>query len=88
MRLSLSFTFALLVLLSAGNSPAADGSSVFASVSVDRRQLNASLDDKISLTLTLRRAGTLDVLVVDRDGFAVRQLAKGAAAPATANRLH
>ena len=87
MRMSMSFAFALLALLPAADSVAADGTSVFASVSVDRRQMNAGLGDTASLTVTLRRAGTLDVLVVDRDGFPVRQLARKSAAPAAASRF-
>ena len=87
MRLSMSFAFALLALLPAGDSVAADQKSVFASLSVDRREMNVALGDTVGVTVTLRRAGTLDVLVVDRDGFPVRQLAKGSAAPAAASRF-
>ena len=87
MRLSMCLVFALLTLVPATGSVAADPPSVFASVSLDRRQLNATLGDSASLTVTLRRAGTLDVVVVDRDGFPVRQLATASAAPAAASRF-
>lgn len=87
MRLSMQFAFALFALVPAARPVAADAPSVFASVSLDRRQLNATLGDSASLTVTLRRAGTLDVVVVDRDGFPVRQLAKASAAPAAASRF-
>lgn len=61
--------------------------TVFGSVSLDHRQLNAALDGTASVAVTLRRAGTLDVMVVDRDGFPVRQLARGSAAPAATSRF-
>lgn len=61
--------------------------SVFASVSLDRQQMNATLGHTVSVTVMLRRAGTLDVLVVDRDGFAVRQLARQSIAPAAGSRF-
>lgn len=83
-----SLTSCVLLALFALAAPAmASDPSVFASVSLDRKQMNATLGDTASVTVVLRRAGTLDVLVVDRDGFAVRQLAKQSVAPAAASRF-
>jgi len=78
---------ALLVLVLAATPADGESPGVFAAVSLDRVQLNTAVGGTVSLTVTLRRAGTLDVLVVDRDGFPVRRLARDTKAPAAASRF-
>jgi flagellar hook assembly protein FlgD len=50
-------------------------------VRLSRGFFNPSLGERVSLQFTLASPARVDVLVVDRDGFAVRELAKNKAEP-------
>jgi len=58
-----------------GEEPRASGS--ITGVGVSRPFFNPALGQKIEISFTLDKAGALDVLILDRDGYLVRKLASG-----------
>jgi hypothetical protein len=73
---------AIIVLTVAGlSATAAEASNrkpVFEAVSLSAASFNPTLGDTVRITANLARPGTLTVLIVDRDGFPVRALARAA----------
>ena len=64
-----------IVVLIAGVANAASQTSI-RSVKLDRVSLNLAAGEVLTLTVDFARSGTTSILVVDRDGYSVRTLAK------------
>ena len=73
-------TAALAIVVFAVAAPL--GASQVGNVAVSRPFFNPSLGEHITVAFTLAEAGRVDVLIVDRDGFPVRQLAQKRSLPA------
>jgi hypothetical protein len=81
-RWSMGAVLALLsVTIDGRAAPAAN-----VAVSVARTTMNPTLGEAVPITVRLEQEGTVDVQVVDRDGFPVRTLVNGAAAARGENR--
>ncbi len=74
----LVWTVLLGILASAAAATASPGDgSTITRVGVSRPFFNPSLGQKIGLSFVLQRPGTLDVVILDRDGFPVRKVVAG-----------
>jgi hypothetical protein len=79
-----SLVFAL-ALMTAGPASAAAQATVFKGITTTRPHMNPTAGESVELRVTLTRAGRVDALVVDRDGFPVRTLAQRREVAAGAN---
>src|SRR5687768_16301629 len=73
-------TILAIALFSAAVSAAADAPRVIHAVTIDRSSFNPTLGERVEVQVTLECSGSIRVVVVDRDGYAVRTIADGPAA--------
>ena len=73
-RLSVLLSLVLVLARGSGLGEEAKGSGSITGISVSRPFFNPALGQKIEISFALDRAGALDVLILDRDGYVVRRL--------------
>lgn len=75
-------TLSLVLAVTAISASARASTSPIVVIHVDRGSLNVTAGDSVHIEVTLARAGKLNLEVIDRDGYRVRMVANGIAAPA------
>jgi hypothetical protein len=76
-RLCVLLALQLVLARGSGLAGEAKGSGSITGVGVSRPFFNPSLGQKIEISFAVDKAGTLDVLILDRDGYLVRKLVSG-----------